>query len=245
MRLTVLGNNGTCPGKDGACSAYLLEIDNLRILIDMGNGSLSKLQHFCKLEEIDVIILSHLHFDHFADIFPFKYALESRKAFGSELNRIRLFTTPLPKWMFDELSTNDIFDITYIRDGMLEEIGDGILINFIPVVHLIDSYAIRITKEGKVFTYSSDCGECSQVVLAANHADLFLCESTLLGHNVQQLPHHMTAEGAGLTAYKSGAKRLLLTHLAHPDASDSYMKEAKRYFEKVEVSKMMRTYEID
>ena len=41
MRMTVYGNNATCPEADGACSCFLIEADGGRILLDMGNGSLA------------------------------------------------------------------------------------------------------------------------------------------------------------------------------------------------------------
>ena len=44
MKLTVFGNNATCPEADGACSCYLLQTKGKRILLDMGNGSAAKLQ---------------------------------------------------------------------------------------------------------------------------------------------------------------------------------------------------------
>lgn len=43
MKLTVFGNNATCPEADGACSCYLLQTKGKRILLDMGNGSAAKL----------------------------------------------------------------------------------------------------------------------------------------------------------------------------------------------------------
>ena len=65
MRMTVYGNNATCPEADGACSCFLIEADGGRILLDMGNGSLAKLQKDIDLAALDLIAISHLHFDHF------------------------------------------------------------------------------------------------------------------------------------------------------------------------------------
>ena len=65
MRMTVYGNNATCPEADGACSCFLIEAEGRRILLDMGNGSLAKLQKDVDLDALDLIAISHLHFDHF------------------------------------------------------------------------------------------------------------------------------------------------------------------------------------
>ena len=54
MRMTVYGNNATCPEADGACSCFLIEADGGRILLDMGNGSLAKLQKDVDLAALDL-----------------------------------------------------------------------------------------------------------------------------------------------------------------------------------------------
>ena len=67
MRLTVLGCAGSFPGPDSACSAYLVEADGFRLLLDFGTGSLSALQRYAGLVAVDAILLSHLHCDHMLD----------------------------------------------------------------------------------------------------------------------------------------------------------------------------------
>jgi ribonuclease BN (tRNA processing enzyme) len=49
MRLTVLGCAGSFPGPESACSAYLVEADGFRLLIDFGSGSLSALQRYADM----------------------------------------------------------------------------------------------------------------------------------------------------------------------------------------------------
>ena len=79
MELTVFGNNATCPEADGACACYLVEAAGKKILLDMGNGSLTKLRKKIDLAELDLIVISHLHFDHFGDLFCAKYHLKPEK----------------------------------------------------------------------------------------------------------------------------------------------------------------------
>ena len=67
MRLTVLGCAGSFPGPESACSAYLVEAEGFRLLIDFGSGSLSALQRYSDMNGIDAIILTHLHCDHMLD----------------------------------------------------------------------------------------------------------------------------------------------------------------------------------
>src|SRR4029453_1592114 len=67
MRLTVLGCAGSFPGPGPACSAYLVEADGFRLMLDFGTGSLSALQRYASLTSVDAILLSHLHLDHMVD----------------------------------------------------------------------------------------------------------------------------------------------------------------------------------
>ena len=54
MKLTILGCYGPYPSPQGACSSYLVEGGGVRILLDMGNGSLANLE---RLTEIDACLL--------------------------------------------------------------------------------------------------------------------------------------------------------------------------------------------
>ena len=177
MKLTVFGNNATCPEADGACSCYLLQTKGKRILLDMGNGSAAKLQKHLPLTQLDAIIISHLHFDHFGDLFCAKYALETKRAYGENLKPIPLFIPALPQWASEELCTNDVFQIHTIKDGAAYDF-DEVHFTFFAVKHLIESYGVRISAEGKTFAYSGDTGVCDGLYKVASGADAFLCEST-------------------------------------------------------------------
>ena len=61
MFLTVLGRHGPYPRPGGACSGYLLEDGETRVLIDCGSGVLSRLLEIMRPEQLDAIVLSHLH----------------------------------------------------------------------------------------------------------------------------------------------------------------------------------------
>src|ERR1700677_378797 len=74
MRLSVIGCSGSFPGPDSAASCYLLEADDFRLVVDMGNGSLGALQRFAPLVRIDAVLLCHLHADHCVDLYPYSIA---------------------------------------------------------------------------------------------------------------------------------------------------------------------------
>ena len=64
MRLTVVGCSGSFPGPDSPASCYLVEHDGYRVVLDLGNGALGALQRYVALDDVDAVVLSHLHADH-------------------------------------------------------------------------------------------------------------------------------------------------------------------------------------
>ena len=75
MKLTVLGKSPAWQDVGGACSGYLVQQDGFSLLLDCGNGVFSKLRGFSDYVDVDAVLISHLHADHFLDLVPFAYAL--------------------------------------------------------------------------------------------------------------------------------------------------------------------------
>ena len=70
----MLGSSGTYPGPESPCSSYLVEHDGFRLVVDLGNGALGRLQHHADLLALDAVWVSHLHGDHCLDLVPYSYA---------------------------------------------------------------------------------------------------------------------------------------------------------------------------
>ena len=244
MKLTVLGCYGSFPGVDGACSGYLLQDGGINILLDCGNGTISRLQRYLKIEEIDAIILSHLHFDHTADAFTLKYALETKIAKGQKIGRKKLLCPAGPKELAGELFDGNVFDVVNIKEGMKLNIGD-IEISFTQVKHLVESYAMTLNCKGRKLVYSGDTAFCDNLVTAAQNADLLLCESTALeAEGDIRSSHHMSAGMAARLAAESNVGKLVLTHFWYETNRQRYLNEAKKYFDRVVTAKEFLTYEI-
>src|SRR5919106_2164542 len=75
LRITVLGKSPSWQDAGGACSGYLIETDETKVLLDCGNGVFGKLRERIDYTEIDAVVISHLHADHFIDLVPYSYAL--------------------------------------------------------------------------------------------------------------------------------------------------------------------------
>ena len=75
MRLTVLGKSPSWQDAGGACSGYLIEEEGTTVLVDCGNGVFAKLREHIDYIDLDAVVISHLHADHFLDLVPYSYAL--------------------------------------------------------------------------------------------------------------------------------------------------------------------------
>src|SRR3954452_25433128 len=77
MRLTVLGKSPAWQDAGGACSGDLLQEGETAVLLDCCNGVFGKLREQIDYVDVDAVVISHLHADHFLDLLPYSYALTS------------------------------------------------------------------------------------------------------------------------------------------------------------------------
>ena len=68
LTVTVLGCDGSYPGPGGACSGYLVTCDGTNLWIDCGPGTLAAIQMHLRIEEIDAVLITHEHPDHWSDL---------------------------------------------------------------------------------------------------------------------------------------------------------------------------------
>lgn len=123
MKLTVLGAYGPYPAAGGACSGYLLEHEGYFVLIDCGNGVLSRLQQFIELSELKAIIVSHLHSDHFSDIFILRYALLFGLAKGEIDRPLPIFAPADPVEEYMRLPYKNVYAVEALAEGHDLQLG--------------------------------------------------------------------------------------------------------------------------
>ena len=228
MRLTVLGCAGSFPGPESACSAYLLEAEGFRLLIDFGPGSLSALQRYAGLDAVDAIMLTHLHCDHMLD--ACNYVVVRRYAPGGPMPPLPVYA-PLgaaerisAAYSAENESVDDVYTFYALQPGTFP-IGP-FTVTADRVNHPIETYGVRVEHNGRVLAYSSDTAPCEGLLRLAQGADLFLCEASYLDGADNPPDLHLTGGEAGEAATKADVGKLLLTHLVPAWVSEASTVEA-------------------
>jgi len=247
MKLTVLGCYGPFPSAGGTCSGYLLEQDGYAILLDCGNGVLSNLQYFVRLDELSAVIISHLHSDHISDLFILRHALSLSKYSGLRTSPLKIYSPAEPAAEYDRLFLyKDQYDIEVINEKKRFEIGP-FLFSFLHTVHSIPSYAISVLSNNRnKLVYSSDTEYFPQLSSFAEDASLFLCESTFLSSDLQKgAINHLSAKQAAKLAFEGQVKQLLLTHFLPYNEHERYHEEATAIFPATELAKENSSYQVN
>lgn len=228
MRLTVLGCAGSFPGPESACSAYHLEADGFRLLVDFGPGSLSALQRYAGLHAVDAILLTHLHCDHMMDATSYvvvrRYDPDGQgpplPIYAPEHAPERLSAA----YSLEERSLDDVYTFHALKSGTFGLGPFSVTVD--QVNHPVETYGVRLEHDGRVLAYSADTAPCDPLVRLAQDADLFLCEASYLDGAENPPDLHLTGREAGEHATKAGVGRLVLTHLVSAWGSEAVTYEA-------------------
>jgi ribonuclease BN (tRNA processing enzyme) len=220
VKLTVVGSSPAWPNPGGAQSGYLLEgRDGRRLLLDCGPGVLPRLRERESWPRVDAIAITHFHLDHWGDLVPWVWGIQSGPAAG--LPAPELWLPPGGKATLarlgEELGRKEMFEETFdLHEYADNEPFDAAGCTVVPrrVLHYtVLAFGFRVSQNGTVVAYSGDSGPSPQLAELARDADLFVCEATLDAPNSEGGVRGHLATAEALEAFEqSGAKRLLLTH---------------------------------
>jgi ribonuclease BN (tRNA processing enzyme) len=264
MRLTVLGKSPSWQDAGGACSGYLITDRDAALLIDCGNGVFGKLRQRIDYIDVDAVLISHLHADHFLDLIPYAYALTyaprqqpvpvdrwpgtdqpARPELYAPGGAAETFRRVVGAWGSEELIETAFELHEYgardtVRVGSLEA-------RFAEVPHFAETYAINLTSNagGGRLTYGADSRPGQELIDAAQGTDLLLVEATLPRPERTGVRGHMTPSEAGDHAKRAGAKRVVLTHISDElDAEWAREQASEAFGAPVEVAAEGATYEL-
>ena len=216
MQLTILGSAASWAGAGQACSGYLVEDEGTTLLVDCGNGTLANAATVTDVTSLDGVLISHMHPDHFADL----YALQAALRFAPEgpIGSLPLY---LPEGLWERLGSllshhgreqfAEAFEPHAIVAGQVLTF-DGITVTPHEVDHDGPTFAFMIEAGGARLAYTADTREGRAVRDAVAGCDVLLAECTLPEEYAGTAPH-LTATEAAALALGAGAGMLLLTHL--------------------------------
>jgi ribonuclease BN (tRNA processing enzyme) len=234
VRLKVVGCSPAWPNPGGAQSGYLLEGPG-RVLLDCGPGVLARLreQNGNGWPQVDAIVITHFHLDHWGDIVPWVWGrmfglgrdyespelwlppdgIAELEVFGER------FGTP---WMFERT-----FDLREYTEGE-SFVAAGLEIVAIRLPHYtLRTYGLRVSNGAQTLAYSGDSGPSERLAELARDVDLFLCEATLERGELDGEPRGHLAPDEAIAAFEaSGARRLILTHRPRELALDGNLEQA-------------------
>jgi ribonuclease BN (tRNA processing enzyme) len=198
-------------------------------MLDFGTGSLSALQRYGSLRNVDAVLLSHLHADHMFD--ACSYVVVRRYAPDGPYPRLPLYAPAGARDRLtaaygapDEGPLEDVYEFHTLTPGTFA-IGP-FQVTAERVNHPVETFSFRLQHAGRVLAYSADTGVCDTLLRVASNADVFLCEASYLDGQDNPPDLHLTGREAGQVATKAGVGRLLLTHLVSAWGSEAATAEA-------------------
>ena len=214
----VIGSGTGIPSLRRGSPGLLVLAGNARILIDSGPGSLrSMLELGITYLDMDLILYTHLHPDHVADLiailFASKYGDLPREkdllcaggaGFKSYFEKL--------KSLYGSWIESKSYQLT-IRELLIDPLlYQGIKVLAKPMAHLSSSVGYRIQfEDGKSVAISGDTDYCKNLVELGYQVDLLVLECSF--PDGKKVEGHLTPSLAGRIALESRCKKLLLTHL--------------------------------
>lgn len=216
--LTIIGSAGSHASAERVCSSYLISHDGYNLVLDLGPGALHNLSKVIDVADLDAILISHLHPDHYLDLYGLQYALRFHP---DQPGPVRVYG---PAGMREKIAA-------ILPDESMQKMGD--LLHFHTVAagqnvpmkkldiqlfgmnHPVECLGSRTIAGNHVIAFTGDTAPTPAISQLADNADLFLCDATW-SESRRPLPPdtHSTGLEAGRAAADAKVGHLILTHVS-------------------------------
>jgi ribonuclease BN (tRNA processing enzyme) len=218
--LTCLGTSDAFGSAGRHCAGYLLDTPQGSVLIDAGPGILTALKAQQRQpDEIDAVLLSHLHGDHFGGVafLILEFSYETRRerplvVVGPPDTERRVFE--LYHALYAEMRGKPLpFELRFVEmtDGSATEVMDVEVESFrVPHQETAVSLGYRVRTGDGALAYSGDTAWTPDLLRHSSGCDLFVCECTTFDSEV---PRHVRYLDIAANRASFDCGRLVLTHL--------------------------------
>jgi len=220
VRIRFLGSGDNFGSGGRLQSCIHVDTGKSRFLIDCGASSLIPMKRAgIRSDEIDVILISHLHGDHFGGI-PF-FILDAQLISRREAPLVIAGPPGLTQRVREAMEifypgssgVERKFAIEYVEmtEGEKKQIGNLVVLP-VRVIHGsgAPSYALRVECAGKIIAYSGDTEWTDALRKVADDADLFICECYFFE---KQMKNHLNYRTLMAHRAELKCKRLIITHM--------------------------------
>ncbi|QQK74618.1 MBL fold metallo-hydrolase [Salicibibacter cibarius] len=245
MKITPLGIWGAYPPANGATSAFLIEEEGFRCLVDCGSGVLSALQTHIPLHELDALVITHYHPDHIADVGVLQHGVMIETMLDKRDRQLHVYAHANDEDQFSNLQYGKYMRATAISPQQTETIGPW-HVDFCETDHPVYCLALKFTDQhGVSAVFTSDTAWTPNLLPFIKGSELLISEASTYHHMIDQIPGHLSGRQAGQLAHETGVERLVLTHLPQYGNINDLVAEAKDvFFGEVTLADPAKTYRV-
>jgi ribonuclease BN (tRNA processing enzyme) len=231
LSVTVLGCSGSYAAVGGACTGYLVDTPGARVWLDAGPGTLANLQAHIAPAELDAVVLTHEHPDHWLEIPVFVNVL---KHFTPPIQPLPVFLTAgtaalLAAFHADAQAPAGPVDLHVVDAASDVLIGDQQW-RFSRTDHPVETLAVHVTAGDDTFAFTADTGPGWGLAAFGRPIGLAFVESSLPEREPWPDVAHLTPREAATSAVEAGVGQLVLTHLPPGADSDHHRSVAAAVF---------------
>jgi len=220
VSVTVLGAGDAFASSGMFQAGYMIDANGTRILMEAGPAALASMKR-CAISpgDIDLVLISHLHGDHFGGlpflILEYMYETRLRKTLViAGPRRLEQRTWALFRGMYPASDSSKVarkLKFVVLAPGKSPRLG-RCKVSTIRTPHTAKemSLAFRIEAGGKTIAFSGDTGWTEKLIPLSANADLFLCECTYFQ---TMTDFHLSYPMIAANRERFSARRMVLTHL--------------------------------
>ena len=234
MEIFLLGTGTAIPHKQHSPAGLLVKANEKCLLFDIGPGTLGRL-HFAGVsyDQIDQLLLSHLHPDHTLDLatlmLAFNYAPNAERTIPFQITGCRGSEAFFQRMtsLYPEVAPAG-FDLLFAEVYRGEFSIGSLTLKSAPTGHTPESIAYRLDDGEHSVVYSGDATPSGELAGLAGGADLLISECSF--PSGWETEDHLNADTLGEIARQAEVKSLVITHSYPPALAVDLVEQIRRRY---------------